>query len=109
MNRKRIAFAPDEEFDAPFLEGEPLREAFAKLRDELLAAEVEATETLGLKAPLEHAANEAAGLAWTTGFPLLVFPGLYAEKATGVRLREDRARRIKERSGGLLEVAEVAA
>lgn len=98
------AFDPDTEFEAPLLEGEPLREAFAKLRGELVAAELEATETLGARDGLEYAASEAAGLAWNTGFPLLVFPALYAEKAVGARLRAERALRIKEATGAFAEV-----
>lgn len=34
---------------------------------------------------LELAANEAAAIAWTTTFPLLVFPVLFEEKAAEVR------------------------
>ena len=39
------------------------------------------SRTVGLPGRLKQAANEAAGLAWTTEFPLLVFPGLFAEFA----------------------------
>jgi len=36
----------------------------------------------GLANALTLAANEAAALAWYTGFPMLVFPTLFEEKIT---------------------------
>jgi hypothetical protein len=88
-------FDPDTEFEAPLLEGEPLQATFAGLQDALVTETLGATETLALHGPLKQAANEAAGLAWTTGFPLLVFPTLFTEKAQQVRRRQERARRIQ--------------
>ena len=107
MTRKiQTYFDPDTEFEAPLLEGEPLKQTFAGLQDALVNESLEATETLALHAPLKQAANEAAGLAWTTAYPLLVFPTLFTEKAERARQQEDRAQRIKARSEDLLmEVA----
>lgn len=104
MNRKiPTYFDPDTEFEAPLLEGEPLKQTFAGLQDELVNEALGETETLTLHAPLKQAANEAAGLAWTTPYPLLVFPVLFTEKAETARQRQDRARRILAKTADLME------
>lgn len=103
MNRKLNAyFDPETEFEAEVLGGEPLKQAFAGLQETLVTETLDDTETLALHAPVKQAANEAAGLAWTTGFPLLVFPTLFQEKLTDVRRRQDRAERIKAKTSSLL-------
>src|SRR5438046_5260643 len=50
---------------------------------------------------LRRAAEEAASLAWTTSFPLLVLPELFFEKAAEARVRSQRQREIWQRSMGL--------
>ena len=50
---------------------------------------------------LRRAAEEAASLAWTTSFPLLVLPELFFEKAAEARVRSQRQREIWRRSLGL--------
>ena len=50
--------------------------------------------TPALNAPLRRAANDAAALAWTTVFPLLVFPVLFEEKTDAAILRVERQARI---------------
>ncbi len=108
MTRKLNAyFDPDTEFEPELLAGEPLRAAFAALRDALVSETLEATETLALHGPLKQAANEAAGLAWTTPFPLLVFPGLFQEKIDRTRAQQDRAQRIKAQTAEFLMEAAV--
>lgn len=108
MNRKINAyFDPETEFEAEVLRGEPLKAAFAGLQETLVTETLDDTQTLALHAPVKQAANEAAGLAWTTGFPLLVFPTLFAEKVDMVRKRQDRAERIKAQTAGLLMEAVV--
>lgn len=108
MTRKlRTYFDPDTEFEAELLAGEPLRETFATLQESLVNETLDATDTLALHAPLKQAANEAAGLAWTTQYPLLVFPTLFYEKAQRVREREDRAGRIKAQTAEFLMEAAV--
>ena len=103
MNRKLNAyFDPETEFEAELLKGEPLKQAFAGLQDALVTETLDQTNTLALHTPVKHAANEAAGLAWTTAFPLLVFPTLFQEKLDGVRKRQDRAERIKAQTSDLL-------
>ena len=108
MKRRLNAyFEPDEEFEAPLLEGEPLKERFTELHESLVTDALVSTETLALHAPVKHAANEAAGLAWTTAFPLLVFPTLFTEKVETVRQQDERGRRIKANSAELMVEAVV--
>ena len=47
---------------------------------------------------LRRAAEEAASLAWTTPFPLLVLPELFSEKAAEACIRSQRQRDIRQRS-----------
>lgn len=106
MTRKlKTYFDPDTEFETELLAGEPLKETFATLQEAIVTETLDATETLALHAPLKQAANEAAGLAWTTQFPLLVFPTLFQEKAERVKALQGRARRIKAQSAELMEAA----
>jgi hypothetical protein len=108
MNRKLNAyFDPETEFEAEVLRGEPLKAAFAGLQETLVTETLDDTQTLALHMPVKQAANEAAGLAWTTGFPLLVFPTLFQEKVDVVRKRQDRAQRIKAQTANLLMEAVV--
>ncbi len=53
---------------------------------------------------LRRAADEAAALAWLTPYPLLVFPGLFEEKATDALLRVARQDQVRQRSRELLVV-----
>jgi hypothetical protein len=108
MNRKLNAyFDADTEFEAEVLGSDNLKQAFAGLQDALVAETLNETETLALHAPVKQAANEAAGLAWTTAFPLLVFPTLFHEKVDRARLQQDRAERIKAQTADLLMEAVV--
>ena len=108
MNRKLNAyFDPETEFEAEVLRGEPLQQAFAGLQETLVNETLDETETLALHGPVKHAANEAAGLAWTTAFPLLVFPTLFQEKVDRVRKNQGRAERIKAQTADLLMEAVV--
>jgi hypothetical protein len=108
MNRKlNTFFDPDTEFEAEVLAGEPLRQAFNDLHDTLVTAELVSTPTLALHEPLRMAANEAAGVAWTTDFPLLVFPTLFEEKVARARKQQDRAERIKAQTSEMLMEAVV--
>ena len=66
---------------------------FERLKDQLLAQQLQQATEVELNAPLRRAANEAAALAWVTLFPLLVFPVLFEEKtAAAVRQAERQAR-----------------
>jgi hypothetical protein len=82
-----------------------LEEKFSSLKDDLLSGLLAETETLSLKARFKQVANEAAGLAWTTPVPLLVFPTLFHELAGIVRARETRQAMIASRSQAIMETA----
>lgn len=56
-----------------------------------------------LVAPLRRAAEEAASLAWLEPHPLLVFPGLFAEKIRAARLHHQRQSRILSLSAVFLD------
>jgi hypothetical protein len=55
---------------------------------------------------LRRAADDAASLAWTTAFPLLVLPELFSEKAAEASIRSQRQRDIRQRSLGLTSLDE---
>ncbi len=76
---------------------------FNKLHKDLLECLLKETETLNLHPMLKAAANEAASLAWSSEFPLLVYPVLLAEKVQAIRLQHMRRENIKRRSQALLE------
>ena len=54
---------------------------------------------------VQRAANDAASVAWATGFPLLVFPALFEEQASLARCQAARQYRIRQRSSALLALA----
>ena len=100
----RVEFAPNSEFElAPKYERELVEARFGELKEGLLDELISETETLPLHKRFEHAANEAAGLAWTTDFPLLVFPGLFDELTRNERAKATRQERIRARSEMLME------
>ena len=78
------------------------KEAFRKLNETLLKRLLDETETLQLHTLLKTAANEAAALAWSSGFPLLVYPVLLAEKTQIVRVRHYRREKVLQRSQMLM-------
>jgi hypothetical protein len=53
---------------------------------------------------VRHAAIEAAALAWDTRFPLLVFPGLFEEKAQIALMQFNRQASVRRRSLALLTI-----
>ena len=75
---------------------------FERLKQELLWEKLEAAVGADLNARLRRAANEAAALAWTTPVPLLVFPGLFEEKAQLAFAQAARQEQIRERSRELV-------
>jgi hypothetical protein len=88
----------------PRFERQELEARFNGLKDNLLEDVLIETETLELHPRLKHAANEAAGLAWTTEFPLLVFPTLFDEFAQRERARLNRQQKIRARTEHLMSV-----
>jgi hypothetical protein len=77
------------------------------LKVRLLAPLLAKANETAENAPLKLAANEAAGLAWFTPFPLLFFPALLEEKIYAVQRQEARQRKIRQQTEGLLEEAVV--
>ena len=53
---------------------------------------------------LSGVANEAAAVAWVTAYPLLVFPGLFEEKAVVAMAHAARQDWVFQRSRELLAV-----
>ena len=102
-------FAPETRFEVTPLAAVPFRGAqeteLDRLKDRLLKRLLNETTEPELNAPLRRAANEAAGLAWLTPFPLLVFPTLLEEKALAAKFQETRQKQIRRRSQVLLKAA----
>ncbi len=73
-----------------------------QFKNRLLRAALHESVDAELYAPLRRAANEAAGVAWLTPFPLLFLPVLFEEKTVAARRQFDRARSVRSRSRDLL-------
>ena len=73
-----------------------------ELKQRLLLGTARVRSDSATRSCLRRAAEEAASLAWTTPFPLLVLPELFAEKAAEACLRSQRQRDIRQRSLGLI-------
>src|ERR1035438_6284702 len=112
MNKNKILvpteFGPETRFELPPGPPVPFRAAqeteFERLKDQLLAQQLQAATAAELNIPLRRAANEAAALAWVTRFPLLVFPLLFEEQAEAALLRAERQEQVRQRSRELLAV-----
>ena len=104
MNRRylklRPRFVPDTLLEVTPVPSAPFRgpreTELERLKNRLLWELLANTKNPKLYAPLRRATNEAAALAWTTQFPLLVLPELLREKT-------DAARRYVERQSALLK------
>jgi hypothetical protein len=101
----RFDFDQGDAFELPpRFERRELETRFADLKEELLTELLEETETLDLHPRFKQAANEAAGLAWMTEFPLLVYPALFEEIAKRERARQQRQRQILAKTDHLQPV-----
>ncbi len=91
-------FAPETRFELRPVPPAPFRATleteFDRLKDQLLAEQLYLASHAELYAPLRRAANEAAALAWTSLFPMLLFPGLFEEKVAELTLQIARQKRI---------------
>ena len=113
MNRqyRRVPtrFEPDARFELGLFTAVPFRGAreleLERLKGRLLRQALSETPDPELNAPLRRAANEAAGAAWLTAYPLLVFPALFQEKTWLAQRQQANQRRIRARSQQLLQVA----
>lgn len=96
MNKKRVPteFGPETRFELNPVPPAPFRAVleneFERLNNRLLRERLTEARIAIMGAELRRAANEAAGLAWNTAYPLLFFPALFDEK---VRLALRRVRR----------------
>jgi len=95
MNTKvPTTFGPETRFEVNPAPAAPFRAVleneFERLNAKLLRERLADARTARLGGELRRAANEAAGLAWATAFPLLFFPALFEEK---VRVAEKRVAR----------------
>jgi hypothetical protein len=93
LNKRRPAlrFERETPLGVEPLSPEPFRGVFEteleRLKEQLLRETLDETgrDRAELSAPLRRASNEAAALAWTTPFPLLLLPELFREKAEAAR------------------------
>lgn len=107
--RLKANFGPVSRFDVDAIAPVPARGPgetdLEQLKARLLKPMIEASATPAEAKPLEHAANEAASLAWFTPFPLLFFPALLEEKVYAAQRQEVRQRQILKNTQDLLDKA----
>jgi hypothetical protein len=110
MKKLRIRFEPRPSgFEVPAVPAAPFRGTLEteldRLKARLLSELLKGTTDAELYPPLRRAANDAAAVAWTTCFPLLVFPSLLEEKAGEARQRHSRQQAVLARSRRLMRAA----
>lgn len=95
-------FGPEVEFElTPVAQAQARQKVqteFAALQERLLTASLRSLASGRLRASMRSAATEAAAIAWSTPYPLLVMPLLFEEKAGAARSRTRRQRQIRARS-----------
>ena len=103
-------FAATNRFEPALLAATPFRgvteNELDQLKNRLLTQELERAASLDANVFLRRAANEAAALVWLTPYPLLLLPALFEEKAQLARRKAGKQASIRERSSGLLALAE---
>ena len=75
------------------------------LKGRLLRDLLDEEPVTNLNASIRQAANDAAALAWTTAFPLLLFPALLEEKARLARVHARKQKQVVARSQELFSEA----
>jgi len=105
----KTQFEPETRFEVGAVAPVPFRGELEtdleQLKARLLKPLLNETADPKQSTPLRQAANEAAGLAWFTPFPLLFFPALLEEKVYAAQRQEARQRQIRKQTEGLLEKA----
>jgi hypothetical protein len=105
-HRVPTEFAPETRFEVRPAPPAPFRgvqeTGLERLKNRLLHEFLNALPEPRLNGYLRRAANEAAALAWVTPYPLLVFPGLFEEKAGTALLQAERQKSVRRRSLELL-------
>ena len=109
MNRNvttlNARFAEPTRFEAPVpFRGSELNE-LERLTDRLLHEALSGAVSRDEPVLLRRAANDAAALAATSAFPLLVFPGLFEEKRAEARTYASRQESVRERSRAMMAFA----
>jgi len=87
----------------PQISSRTLDTELEQLKTRMLQTALNGTVNLGLVTPLRRAANEAAALAWLEPLPLLVFPGLFEEKASTARKHLQKQGFVQAMSSELLK------
>lgn len=77
---------------------------FERLKTALMREKLKELWEPEFDATLKRVANEAAAVAWVTAYPLLVFPGLFEEKAEAAMAHALRQDWVFQRSRELLAV-----
>ena len=110
MKKKKLKlkFGPATRFEVTPAPAAPFRGTqeteLERLKAKLLGELLDATDA-DLYAPYRRAANEAAAVAWTTYFPLLVFPELLDEKAREARDQHQYQQAVLARSRRIMDAA----
>lgn len=73
-----------------------------ELKSRLLEESLSRVWEPAVRTLLSRSANEAAAIAWLSGYPLLVFPGVFEEKTEGAKRVAERQVEIRERSRELM-------
>ena len=101
-------FGPETRFEVTPVPAAPFRAVrdteLERLKNRLLGRYLSELPEPGANSYVRRAANDAAALAWTTAFPLLVFPVLFEEIARTALLQADRQETVWRRSEQLLAV-----
>ena len=82
----------------------PVEARLEQLKEELLKPTLESFTDSRVVKEIAWAANEAAALAWVTPYPLLVFPGLFNERAEAALVRNEWQEQARQGSRGPLIV-----
>jgi hypothetical protein len=105
----RARFEPETRFEVPARAALPFRAVleneFERLREGLLQEALRQNLGVSATVALRWAAKDAAALAGSTAYPLLVLPELFAEKARAALARTTRQELIRQRSRVLMEAA----
>jgi len=103
----KARFKPETRFEvrdlAPVPHRGELEKKLEQLKARLLKPVIRTAANPAYEVPLRLAANEAAGLAWFTPFPLLFFPALFEEKITAAQRQQARQREILEQTEGFIQ------
>ncbi|MGI8965641.1 MAG: hypothetical protein ACR2H1_06080 [Limisphaerales bacterium] len=104
-NAKKLyaTFAPETHFEVE-AEFRALQQTeFERLKNRLLQQLLNDIAEAELNLLFRQAAGDAAALAWTTPFPLLLLPELLWEKARRAQLQKKKQNEIRGRSEKLVE------